>query len=58
MMAYSVFPHPPAGEAPLFLKFGCDAFMLTLFKLLLPKIRYMGDEECKIQLDDMRKIYV
>ena len=30
-----------------------DPFMPTLFKLLLPKIRYMGDEKCKIHLDAM-----
>ena len=25
--------------------FGCDTFMSPLFKLLLPKLRYMGDEK-------------
>ena len=30
--------------------------MPTLFKLLSPKIRYMGDEKCRIHLDTMREI--
>ena len=50
-MAYNVFPHSSVGEAPLYLMFGHDSFMPTLFKLVLPKVRYMGDEECRIHLD-------
>ena len=57
-MAYDVFLHSSAGEAPFYLTFGCDAFMPTLFKLLLPKLRYMGDKRCKIQLDTMREMYM
>ena len=38
--------------------FGSDAFMPTLFKLLLPKFGYMGDDRCKIDLDTMREIYM
>ena len=57
-MAYDVFLHPSAGEAPSYLTFGCDAFMPILFKLLLPKLRYKGDEACKIQLGGMREIYM
>ena len=38
--------------------FGWDTYMPTLFKLLLPKIRYMGDEKCRIHLDAMREIYI
>ena len=33
-------------------------YMPTLFKLLMPRIRYMGDENCCIHLDSMRKIYM
>ena len=40
------------------LMLGHSAFMPTLFKLLLPKPRYMGDEECKIQPDVMKEIYM
>ena len=32
--------------------------MPTLFMLLLPKLGYMGDEGCKIQLGAMREIYI
>ena len=31
-MAYNVFLYSLAGEASFNLMFGCDAFMLTLFK--------------------------
>ena len=57
-MAYNVFPHISAGEAPLYLMFGCDAFMPTLFELLLPKLRYIGDEKCRIHLYAMPEIYM
>ena len=33
-IAYSVFPNFSVGEASFYLVFGCDAFMLTLFKPL------------------------
>ena len=38
--------------------FSQDAYIITLFKLLMPKIRYMGNENCHIHLDAMREIYM
>ena len=57
-MAYKVFQHSSAGEAPFHLMFGFDPFMPTLFKLLLPKLRYMGDEKCRIHLDAIWEVYM
>ena len=57
-MAYNVFPHSLSGEAPFYLMFEYNAFMLTLFKSLLPKLRYMGEEKYKILLDAMWEIYM
>ena len=51
VMTYNEFPHSLSGEAPLHLMFGHDALMPTLFEFLLPKLRYMGDEKCKIHPD-------
>ena len=58
MMAYNVLLHSSARKAAFFFMFGCDAFMPTLLKLLLPKLRCIGAEGCKIQLDAIREIYM
>ena len=50
-MAYKTFPNSLTVESPQYLMFGCDAFMPKLFRLLLSKLRYMGDQKCKIHLD-------
>ena len=57
-MASNVFPHYTSGEAPIYLMFGCNTFMPTLFKLLPRKLRYIGDECCKIYLDDKRDFFM
>ena len=57
MKACNVFPHSSVGESPFYSMLGHDTFIPTLFKLLLPKLKCMGDEECKIQLDAMREMY-
>ena len=43
-MAYKIFPHSSAGEPSFYQMYGCDCFMPTLFKLLLPKLWYIGDK--------------
>ena len=50
-MVHNVCLHSSSGEAPFYLMFGHNTFMPTSFKLLLPKLRYMGDEKCRIHLD-------
>ena len=57
-MAHKFIPHSSAGESPLYLMFGSDPFMPTLFKLLLSKLRHMGNEKCRIHLDVMCEIYM
>ena len=52
-MAYNLLPHCSAGEAPFYLMFGHDVFMPTSFKLLLPQLKYMNDNKCRIHLDVM-----
>ena len=57
-MACNIFLHSSAGEAPFDLMFGCDPFMPTVFKVLLPNLRFMGDEKYRIHLDPIWKIYM
>ena len=57
-MAYNIFPHLVAGESPFFLMHGRDTYLPTLHQFLKPKIRYMGDDECRIHLNVMREIYM
>ena len=38
--------------------FGCNPFKPTLFKLLLPKLRYMGNRKCRIHLDTRQEMYM
>ena len=57
-MAYNVFPHSSSEEAPFYLMFGWDVYIPTLSKILLPKIRHMGDEKCRMHLDAIREIYI
>ena len=56
-MAYNVFLHSSAGEAPFYLMFGCDDFMATLFKSLLPKSIH-GQWKCRIHFDVMWEIFM
>ena len=57
-MAYNLFLQSSAGEGLFYLMFECDPFIPTLFKLLLPELRYMGDGKCWIHLDTMWEIHM
>ena len=43
VMGYNVFPHSSSGESLFYLTFGCDLIIPNLFKLQLPKLRYMDE---------------
>ena len=55
-MAYNIFPHSAAGESLFFLMYRRDAYLPTLHQLLQTKMRYMGDNECRIHIDAMREM--
>ena len=57
-MAYNILPHLAAGESPFLLMYRRDAYLHTLHQLLQPKMRYMGDDKCRIHLSAMREIYM
>ena len=57
-MAYNILPHTARGESPFFLMYRHDAYLPTLHNLLQPKLCYVGDNECKIHLDEMREVYM
>ena len=52
------FHTPQQEKLHSYLMFRHDAFIPTFFKLLLPKLRYMGDEKCRIHLNAMPEIYM
>ena len=58
MMDYNVCPRSLLDEHPFYSMFRYNAFMPTLFKLLLPKLRYMSYAGCKIKLVAMRQKYM
>ena len=57
-IVYNIFPYSAAGETPFFLMYRRDAYLPTLHQLLQPKMRYMGDNKCRIHLDAMQEIYM
>jgi transposase InsO family protein len=54
--AYNFLPNEHSKESPFFLMFGREP-RLPLQQMLSPKIRYMGNEECLINLESMKNIY-
>ena len=57
-MAYNILPHSATEESLFFLIYGRDIYLPTLHQFLQPKMRYMGDDKCRIHLDAMQKIYM
>ena len=57
-MSYNIFLYSAAGESLFFLMYGRDTYPPTPHQLLQPKMRYMGDDKCRIHLDAMREIYM
>ena len=57
-MTCNLFSYSLLGETPFYLMLKWDAYMPTLFKLLLSKIRYMEGKKGRRYLDIMREIYM
>ena len=54
--AYNCFPHEFARESPFFLMFGRDP-LLPLNDLLRPRIRYLGEENGRLNLQALQNIF-
>ena len=57
-MAYNIYSNSAAGESPFFLMHRRDTYLPPLHRPLQPKMRYMGDDKCRIHLNVMRVIYM
>ena len=54
--AYNALPTEYNTESPFFLMFGRDP-RTNLSELLIPRMRYLGDEKCLLRLDVLHAIY-
>ena len=54
--AYNFLPNEHSRESPFFLMFGRDP-LLSLTKLLKPKIRYLGNDENILSLEALKNMY-
>jgi transposase InsO family protein len=53
---YNFFPNEHSRESAFFLMFGRDP-ITPLAQFLTPKARYVGDSDCMLSLEQLRKIY-
>ena len=54
--AYNFLPNEHSRESAFFLMFGRDAY-LPLNKILIPRIRYLGNEQNTLSLEALRNVY-
>ena len=55
-VAYNFLPNEHSRESPFFLMYGRDP-LLSLNKLLQPKVRYLGNDENILSLEALKNIY-
>ena len=58
LMGLQCFPTPSGRRSSLLLNCIMSCFYIYTVQTILPIIRYMGDEGCKIKLDAIREIYM
>ena len=56
-LSYNIMPMSATHEAPFFLFYGRDPYLLTLHQLLKHKVRYYGSEKGGLMMDTMTLLY-
>jgi hypothetical protein len=54
--AYNFFPNEHSRESPFFLMFGRDP-IVPIHQILEPKLRYLGDSDCLLSLEELTQAY-